>query len=142
MPWNNVATAIDLLQVDRVDHGYTIVDNPALLQRCIERGLVFTVVPTNSTTCARWRRSAGRRTIRSARCWPPACACTPTPTTRPCTWSRPPGLADDAAAGRRIDALRGFMLNGLDAAWMAPALRERWRAVAGALRCQRARLQA
>jgi adenosine deaminase len=48
MPWNNVATAIDLLQVDRVDHGYTIVDNPALLQRCIERGLVFTVVPTNS----------------------------------------------------------------------------------------------
>jgi adenosine deaminase len=29
--------------------------------------------------------------------------------------------------GADIDALRGFMLNGLDAAWMAPALRERWR---------------
>ncbi|MFX5476838.1 adenosine deaminase, partial [Acinetobacter baumannii] len=46
MPWHNVATAIDLLQVDRIDHGYTIVDNPDLMQRCIGRGLVFTVVPT------------------------------------------------------------------------------------------------
>jgi adenosine deaminase len=48
MPWRNVETALDLLQVDRVDHGYTIVDNPALARRCAERGVVFTVVPTNS----------------------------------------------------------------------------------------------
>ena len=34
MPWRNVETAIDLLQVDRVDHGYTIVDNPELCALC------------------------------------------------------------------------------------------------------------
>ncbi|MBC8924070.1 adenosine deaminase, partial [Escherichia coli] len=48
MPWRNVETAVDLLQVDRVDHGYTIVDNPELCARYAERGIVFTVVPTNS----------------------------------------------------------------------------------------------
>ena len=48
MPWRNVATAIDVLGVDRIDHGYTIVDNPDLAARYAERGIVFTVVPTNS----------------------------------------------------------------------------------------------
>ena len=28
MPWTNVRTALDLLQVDRIDHGYTVVDAP------------------------------------------------------------------------------------------------------------------
>ncbi|MDB6160539.1 MAG: adenosine deaminase [Gammaproteobacteria bacterium] len=46
--WQNVATAVDGLQVDRVDHGYTVVDNPELVKRCIDQGIVFTVVPTNS----------------------------------------------------------------------------------------------
>jgi adenine deaminase len=48
MPWNNVHTAIHTLQVDRIDHGYTIIDNPDLLQEAKQRGMVFTVVPTNS----------------------------------------------------------------------------------------------
>ena len=48
MPWQNVATAVDMLKVDRIDHGYTIVDNPDLAKRYAERGIVFTVVPTNS----------------------------------------------------------------------------------------------
>lgn len=46
--WRNVETAIDLLEVERIDHGYTVLDNPALVRRCVERGIVFTVVPTNS----------------------------------------------------------------------------------------------
>jgi adenine deaminase len=48
MPWNNVATALHVLKVDRIDHGYTIIDNPALVQQAKEQGIVFTVVPTNS----------------------------------------------------------------------------------------------
>jgi adenine deaminase len=46
--WRNVKTALELLQVDRIDHGYTIIDAPGFAQQCRERGLVFTVVPTNS----------------------------------------------------------------------------------------------
>jgi hypothetical protein len=46
--WKNVATVLDDLQVDRVDHGYTVIDNPELVKRCVDQGTVFTVVPTNS----------------------------------------------------------------------------------------------
>jgi adenosine deaminase len=46
--WKNVATVVDDLQVDRVDHGYTVIDNPELVKRCVDQGTVFTVVPTNS----------------------------------------------------------------------------------------------
>jgi adenine deaminase len=48
MPWNNVQTALDTLKVDRLDHAYTIVDNAALVQRCVDSGIIITIVPTNS----------------------------------------------------------------------------------------------
>jgi adenosine deaminase len=48
MPWTNVETAVEMLKVDRVDHGYTIVDNPELAALYAGRGLLFTIVPTNS----------------------------------------------------------------------------------------------
>jgi adenine deaminase len=46
--WSNVKTAVDLLKVDRIDHGYTVIDAPGFARKCIDQGLVFTVVPTNS----------------------------------------------------------------------------------------------
>ncbi|MEM8550938.1 MAG: adenosine deaminase family protein [Pseudomonadota bacterium] len=48
-PARNVATALDLLGCERIDHGYTIIDDPALLQRAKDAGIIFTVVPSNST---------------------------------------------------------------------------------------------
>ena len=47
-PWSNVETALDLLKCERIDHGYTVIDNPELLKRCVDEQIVFTVVPTNS----------------------------------------------------------------------------------------------
>ncbi|MCA1323707.1 adenosine deaminase family protein [Herbaspirillum sp. alder98] len=128
MPWNNVDTAIEQLQVDRVDHGYTIVDNPALLQRCIERDMIFTVVPTNSyylRTLApqRWALDHPIRQMVAAglRVHPN----TDDPTLH---------LVTPTAAwlmmmqfGLDVDALRDCMLNGLDAAWIEDDLRQRWR---------------
>ncbi|WP_221227009.1 adenosine deaminase family protein [Novosphingobium sediminicola] len=48
MPWTNVAIAVDQLGVDRIDHGYTVIDNPDFAESLRTRGMVFTVVPTNS----------------------------------------------------------------------------------------------
>jgi len=48
MPWSNVETALEVLGVDRIDHGYTIIDNPELARRYAARGVLFTIVPTNS----------------------------------------------------------------------------------------------
>lgn len=46
--WRNVETAIDLLKCERIDHGYTIIDNPELAAHAKALGMPFAVVPTNS----------------------------------------------------------------------------------------------
>ncbi|MHA2385996.1 MAG: adenosine deaminase family protein, partial [Candidatus Thorarchaeota archaeon] len=50
-PSRNVKICLDLLKCDRIDHGYTVLNDEALLSECIERGVLFTVVPTNSHYC-------------------------------------------------------------------------------------------
>ena len=129
MPWTNVRTALDLLQVDRIDHGYTVVDQPGFARECAERGVLFTVVPTNSYYLRtlppeRWaldhpiRRMPGL----GLRIHPN----TDDPTLHKVT---PTGawlmMVRDFGFG--LDDLRGFMHNGLDGAWIDDSLRCQWR---------------
>jgi len=130
MPWTNVRTALDVLQVDRIDHGYTVVDQPEFARQCAERGVVFTVVPTNSYYLRtlppeRWaldhpiRRMPGL----GLRIHPN----TDDPTLHKVT---PTGawlmMARDFGFG--LDDLCGFMHNGLDGAWIDDTQRRAWRA--------------
>lgn len=129
MPAGNVKIAIDDLKVDRIDHGYTIVDSPALTQACARSGIIFTVVPTNSYYLRvlardRWALDHPMRAMPRAglRIHPntddPAFHLV-TPTD---TWRM---MVDDF--GFDLDHLRQFMINGLDGAWLAPATREKWK---------------
>lgn len=130
MPWTNVQTAVELLQVDRIDHGYTIVDAPAgFVQRCVDRGLVFTVVPTNSYYLRtlppeRWARDHPLRRM-------PGLGLRVHPNTDDPTMHKvtPTGawrmMVRDF--GFTLDDLRGFVDNGLDAAWIDPETRRQWR---------------
>ncbi len=129
MPWTHVRTAVEVLRVDRVDHGYTIVDEPAYAARCAERGIVFTVVPTNSyylrtLPAERWaldhpiRRMPGLGLrIHPNTDDPTLHQVTPTE-----AWLK---MVRDFGFG--LDDLRGFMLNGVDAAWVDEGTRARWR---------------
>lgn len=129
LPWQNVATALDVLRVDRLDHAYTVVDNPALAARIAERGLVVTVVPTNSyyrRTLApeRWaldhpiRRMPGLGLkIHPNTDDPTLHHVTPTE-----AWTM---MTRDFGFGRAD--LRRFMHNGLDGAWIDDATRRAWR---------------
>lgn len=130
MPWTNVRTALELLQVDRIDHGYTVVDNPEFARQCAERGVLFTVVPTNSyylRTLApeRWaldhpiRRMPGL----GLRIHPNTDDPTLHHVTPTGAWRM---MVQDF--GFNLDDLRGFMHNGLDGAWIDDSLRRRWRA--------------
>ena len=65
MPWTNVRTAVELLQVDRVDHGCTIVDQSAFARQCADRGIVFTVDDT-SRRAMRARLTQAFDTLRAA----------------------------------------------------------------------------
>jgi len=130
MPWTNVRTALDLLQVDRIDHGYTVVDQPDFARECAERGVLFTVVPTNSYYLRtlppeRWaldhpiRRMPGLGLrIHPNTDDPTLHQVTPTQ-----AWAM---MVRDFGFG--LDDLRGFMHNGLDGAWIDDTTRRAWRA--------------
>ncbi|MGJ7543660.1 adenosine deaminase family protein [Variovorax sp. LT1R16] len=129
MPWTNVRTALDLLQVDRIDHGYTVVDQPAFARECAERGVLFTVVPTNSYYLRtlppeRWaldhpiRRMPGLGLrIHPNTDDPTLHKVTPTQ-----AWAM---MVRDFGFG--LDDLHGFMHNGLDGAWIDDTTRRAWR---------------
>lgn len=130
MPWTNVKTAVELLRVDRIDHGYTVVDAPDFARQCADAGIVFTVVPTNSYYLRtlppeRWaldhpiRRMPGL----GLRVHPNTDDPTLHHVTPPQAWGM---MLRDFDFG--LDDLRGFMHNGLDTAWIDDATRRRWRA--------------
>lgn len=128
MPWVNVESAIDQLHVDRIDHGYTVVDNPAFMQRCIDMNMIFTVVPTNSyylrtLTPERWAQDHPIRAMVNAgvRVHPN----TDDPTLHLVTPTRAWLMMTEF--GFDVDHMRQFMLNGLDAAWIDDQQRQQWR---------------
>lgn len=129
LPAANVRCALDDLRVDRIDHGYTIVDDAALTQQAIGAGIVFTVVPSNSYYLRtlppeRWAAEHPIRRMRELglRVHPntddPALHHV-TPTS---VWSM---MVLDF--GYTLDDLRQCLYNGLDSAWIDGATRAAWR---------------
>jgi adenosine deaminase len=133
MPWTNVQTAVEQLLVDRIDHGYTVVeDSDAARQfarRCADRGIVFTVVPTNSYYLRtlppeRWALDHPIRRM-------PGLGLRIHPNTDDPTLH----LVNATQAWQKmhmnfgfgLQDLRGFMRNGLDAAWVDDGTRRLWR---------------
>ena len=43
-----VEASMDVLGVERIDHGYNIMDDPALVQRCKDSGILFTCCPSTT----------------------------------------------------------------------------------------------
>ncbi len=130
MPCANVRTVVDLLKVDRIDHGYTAIDEPDFARSCAERGIVFTVVPTNSyylrtLSPERWAldHPIRRMPALGLRIHPN----TDDPTLHHVTPTRAWAMmVRDFGFG--LDDLLGFMDNGLDGAWIDDSTRARWRA--------------
>jgi adenine deaminase len=127
-PWTHVRTAVELLKVDRIDHGYTIVDAPEVARELAARGIVFTVVPTNSYYLRtlpreRWTLDHPIRAM-------PAFGLAIHPNTDDPTLH----LVTPSEAWRKmhadfgfgVDALRAFMRHGLDGAWIDATTRARW----------------
>jgi adenosine deaminase len=54
-PAAHVRDSLDVLGCERIDHGYHIVDDPALVARCRGAGTFFTVCPTTTTYTTIWR---------------------------------------------------------------------------------------
>ncbi len=119
----NISTALDLVGVDRLDHAYTAVEDPALLEQLRDSGIVVTVVPTNSYYLRtlppdRWALDHPIRAMAAA-----GLAIHPNTDDPPMHRITPGGcwalLARELGFGR--DALRGFTLNGIRGAFLEDA---------------------
>ena len=129
-PARNVETALDLLGCDRIDHGYTVLDAPDLLKRCEDEGIVFTIVPTNSYYS---------RTLKGqdfAEVHPIAAMARTGLRIMPNSDDPPLHHTDPANAHAEMVTtfalpfamLRGFVLNGIDGAWVDESVKRTWRA--------------
>jgi len=54
-PAAHVRDSIDVLGCERIDHGYHVVDDPVLIERCRADGTFFTCCPTTTTHTTIWR---------------------------------------------------------------------------------------
>ncbi|WP_413110307.1 adenosine deaminase family protein [Thaumasiovibrio sp. DFM-14] len=52
--WRNIQAGAELLNCQRIDHGYTITDNPEMLTTYAQRGIPFTVIPSNTYYLKQW----------------------------------------------------------------------------------------
>ena len=127
-PAGNVRAAIDLLDCERIDHGYHVIDDPELVARCTESQIAFTVCPTTTGYTTIWRDlSAEDHAIKQMEA---------------------AGLklmvnSDDPAMfvsdlgneyvrlhremGLGLDTLKEMALNGIDASWLDDGTKSSWR---------------
>ncbi|MER8479239.1 adenosine deaminase [Mesorhizobium sp. M1163] len=128
-PAANVRDALDLLSVERIDHGYRVLEDPALVRRCIDDGIAFTVCPSSTVILTHWRDltaadhpihamlDAGLKLVVAT--------------------DDPPMLQTDLAKEYRLlsetmsldrRTLADLALNSLDAAWLDESTKRDWRA--------------
>ena len=50
----NITTCLDLLGCERIDHGYHILSDPAVVERCRDDGIHFTCCPTSTAVVYGW----------------------------------------------------------------------------------------
>jgi adenosine deaminase len=50
-PAKNITTCLDVLGCERIDHGYHVLGDEAVVNRCRDEGIYFTVCPTATAVC-------------------------------------------------------------------------------------------
>lgn len=128
-PAGNVRSGIELLGCERVDHGYNIVDDPDLVAQCVESQIPFTACPTTTTYTSSFRDLAAPdhaiRTMADAGLKLTVNSDDPAMfgvdlAMEYCTLHHTMGFTPED--------LKGFALNGVDAAWVDDGTKRDWRA--------------
>jgi adenosine deaminase len=53
-PPANITTCLDVLGCERIDHGYHILEDPVVMDRCRDQGIYFTCCPTSTAVVYGW----------------------------------------------------------------------------------------
>ncbi len=127
-PAANVRNGIELLNCERVDHGYNIVDDPELVTACVESQIPFTTCPTTTTYTSSFRDlSAPDHAIRQmADAGLKLTINSDDPTMFNIDLAKEYSTLHHTM-GFTADELKGFALNGVDAAWVDESTKREWR---------------
>lgn len=122
----NIITCLDLLNCERIDHGYHIIDDEEVLKRCRDEEVVFTVTPTSTAWGYGWSdlskhpiREMGERGLKIM-----------------INSDDPPMVKTDLEReyvilyehmGFQADDFKRFVLNGVDGSWLDEETKRNWR---------------
>lgn len=122
----NVETCLDLLDCERIDHGYHILKDDELVERCRDEGVVFTVCPTSTAWVYGWSdlsehpiREMAERDLKIM-----------------INSDDPPMFKTEigreyVVMARHMDFapedFKQFVLNGIDGAWVPDPTKRQWR---------------
>jgi adenosine deaminase len=128
-PPSYIKTCIELLQCDRIDHGYTVLEDEDLTQWCIDHEFVFNIVPTNSHYS---KKLAGQNwsKVHPIRHMIDRGVKITVNSDDPPFHNTDPGwsyiiMVDEF--GVTIDDIRCFIQNSIDGSWAPKAWKEEWR---------------
>ena len=128
--WRNVETGVELIGCDRIDHGYTIVDNPELTNKYAKSGIPFTVIPSNTYYLSLWPDKAEWQKNQPIRQMAKAGL-----NIIPCTDDWYIHNTDSANCyrvmveelGFDLDGIRLMIENSIDAAWVSNEQKQIWK---------------
>lgn len=128
--WRNVETGLSLIGLERIDHGYTIIDNNQLMDDCAKKAVPFTVVPSNTFYLKKWpdynewRKNHPIRKMAKA-------GLKIIPATDDWHMHNTDGVkcyqTMIEAFGFDLDSIRQFIVNSIDAAWQKESIKQQWR---------------
>lgn len=128
--WRNVETGLDLIGLERIDHGYTVTENKALMDKCAHEGIPFTVVPSNTFFLKKWTDHSEWQLNHPIRQMAKA-GMVIIPATDDWHMHDTNGqkcyqvMIEDF--GFDLDGIRQCIENGINAAWQPEAVKESWR---------------
>lgn len=128
-PARNVETCLDLLDCERIDHGYTIVDAPDLAARCIDEGIPFSIVPTNTTYIKTLAGEAFHKHHPIRKMGHMGLRIFPNSDDPPLHHTDPARAFADMITefGFTLADTREFLSNAIDAAWVDEATKKDWK---------------
>lgn len=116
----NTITCLDVLGCDRIDHGYYVLEDPEVVARVRDEGVVFTVGSTTSRRSWRpWRRASIAAMLDAGLSLVP---CSDDPGMFPTTLSAEYGILNERIGATRAQ-LSAMALRAVDASWLPDAER-------------------
>jgi adenosine deaminase len=125
-PAANITAALDVLGCERIDHGYHVLEDDAVVQRCVDEQIVFTCTPV-STAWVYFGDDLANHPIKemAARGIKLMIDCDDPPMFRTDPSNDYIVAADHMGFG--IDDFRRFVMNGIDGCWIDESTKTAWK---------------